>query len=182
MKKTCLVIFGIVCAIMVMSCGSTQPAAAPVATDTPEWLNNFPPEDVLWGIGTAKQSNDSMAMQFAEMRARQSISFQLTAAVKAMLTDYGEDMGATNVTQLQENVGQQLTNTTLTGATPINRWKAPDGTWWYLVQYSKSDAAKLATSFVDNEAARYAEYKTSDALARMNDALATTAKPPVISE
>jgi hypothetical protein len=149
----------------------------------PEWLNDFPPEDVIWGIGTAKQSNDSMAMQFAEMRARQSISFQLTAAVKAMLTDYGEDMGAANVTQLQENVGQQLTNSTLTGAIPIKRWKAQDGTWWYLVQYSKADAAKLATSFVDNEAARYAEYKTSDALARMNSALAaSTSKPPVISE
>jgi hypothetical protein len=183
MKKSCFVIAGIIAALFI-SCSSApapQPAAAP--TDTPPWFNDFPPEDVLWGIGTAKQSNDSMSMQFAEMRARQSIAFQLEAAVKAMLTDYGEDMGSTNITQLQENVGQQLAQANLTGAIPIQRWKAPDGTYWYLVQYKRADAAKYATSVVDGEAARYAEYKTSDALARMNAALAESkTKPPVVGD
>jgi hypothetical protein len=181
MKKSCFVIIGIIAALVVSCKSAPAPQPQAAATDTPEWFNDFPPEDVIWGIGTAKQSNDSMSMQFAEARARQSIAFQLEAAVKAMLTDYGEDMGSQNITNLQESIGQQLAQAKLTGAIPIKRWKAPDGTYWYLVQYSRADAAKYATSVVDGEAARYAEYKTSDALARMNAALAESkAKPLVI--
>jgi hypothetical protein len=184
MKKSCFVIAGIICMVLAMGCGSAPAAApAPVAAapaTEPPWFNDFPPEDVLWGIGTAKQSNDSMSMEFAEMRARQSISRQLSAAVSGMLTDHAEDIGVKNVTQLQERIGRQLNNNTLTGARPLQRWKAPDGTFWYLVEYRKADAAKYATSVVDAEAALYSEYKSSDALARLDAALAASKEKPLV--
>ncbi|MDR0877521.1 MAG: hypothetical protein LBN21_05670, partial [Treponema sp.] len=69
MKKA---VFGILALALVMSvvaCGSA-PAAAPVTVDQPEWLNDFPPEDALWGIGIAKQSSANMSMTTAEARAR----------------------------------------------------------------------------------------------------------------
>jgi hypothetical protein len=69
-------------------------------------------------------------------------------------------------------VSRQLTSAQLTGATPIKRWKAADGTWWFLVQYSKAEAAKATADIINTEAARYAEFKTMDALRMMDAELA----------
>jgi hypothetical protein len=150
--------------------------------NTPEWLNDFPPDDVLWGIGVAKQSSENMSMTMAESRARQNIAFQLSTEVEAMITDYARDAGTINdqaSLQLAETVGRQITQTTLSGVSPVKRWKANDGTWWYLVQLKKSDAARIASDIIDNEAARYAEFKTMEALKMMDAQLAKKNDKPV---
>jgi GH24 family phage-related lysozyme (muramidase) len=150
--------------------------------DTPEWLNEFPPEDAMWGIGAAKQSTESLSMTMAEARARQSIAQQLSTRARGMITDFARDAGSgasQSSTQLAEAVSRQLTEAELTGATPIRRWKGPDGTWWYLVQYPKAEAAKTAAGVVDTEAARYAEFKAMDALRMMDAELAASREKAV---
>jgi hypothetical protein len=156
----------------------------------PDFVLNPPITDgVILGIGSAKLQSDQQSMQFADSRARQDIAFQLSAQVQAMLTDYARTAGtATDTTALQlaENVGRQLTDNTLSGASTIKREKTKDGTWWALVSYDKAAASKLAAdttkAAIDNEAARYAEFKAMEATKLMDAQLEKAQlKPTVVS-
>jgi hypothetical protein len=180
MKKA---FFGIMALALVglMSCAST-PVAAPSAgpADTPPWLNDIAPEDALWGIGIAKQSTDSMSMTTAEARARVAVARQLSTKVQAMFTDYNLDAGPAGnqaSTSLQEDVSRQITNIDVSGASVIKKWKAPDGTWWYLVQYKTSDAKAAVTSILGNQEAQYAQFKAKQALDILDAQLAKKEKP-----
>jgi hypothetical protein len=121
-----------------------------------------------------------MSMTTAEERARVSVARQLSSKVQAMFTDYNQDAGnagsQVNVS-LQENVSRSITNATVSGARPIQRWKAPDGTWWYLVDLKKSDALAAISSIIDRESAAFAEFKTQQALAYLDAQIAKTEKP-----
>jgi len=180
MKKTCLFLLVLAFGLAFSACGSKPAAVANVPANTPEWLNDFPPEDAIWGVGSAKQSSESMSMTTAEARARTAIARQLNTKVQAMFTDYNLDAG--NVrnqanTSLQEDVSRQITNMDVSGARPIKRWKAPDGTWWYLVEMKKTDAKNQVSSILRNEEAAYAQFKTQQALQMLDAQLAKNEKP-----
>jgi hypothetical protein len=165
------------------ACGTGPKATGP--TNTPEWLNDFPPEDAIWGIGLAKQSSAHMSMTTAEARGRVAIARQLTTKVQAMFTDYNLDAG--NVSRqanasLQEDVSRQITNMDVSGAQAIKKWEAPDGTWWYLVEMRKTDARNSVASILGNEEAAYAQFKAQQALDYMDAQLAKNEKPYQVSE
>jgi hypothetical protein len=168
MKRFCLICLIIALVFMAAACGTTPASTTKTGpTNTPEWLNDFPPEDVLWGIGIAKQSSPSMSMTTAEARARVGIARQLQTKVQAMFTDYNLDAGNVNNqanTSLQEDVSRQITNMDVSGARPIKRWEAPDGTWWFLVEFKKSDAKTAVASILRNEQAAFAQFKAQQAL------------------
>jgi hypothetical protein len=181
MKKLSVVLFCLL-AVLALGCKSTPPDTRVDDPNVPEWLNDFPPEDVLWGIGTAKQSTDNMSMTMAEARARQNIANQLSVEVQGMITDYARDAGTINnqtSLALAETVGRQITEAKLTGVTPITRWRSPNGAWWYRVQLKKADAAQAAADIIDSEAARYSEFKTMEALKLMDAQLAKKNDKPV---
>jgi hypothetical protein len=121
-----------------------------------------------------------MSMTTAEARARVAIARQLNTKVQAMFTDYNLDAG--NVSNqanasLQEDVSRQITNLDVSGARPIERWEAPDGTWWFLVEYKKSDARNAIASLLGNEEAAFAQFKAQQALQMMDAQLAKNEKP-----
>jgi hypothetical protein len=182
MKKTCSILLVLSLLFMAASCAS-KPASSSATTgptNTPEWLNDFPPEDVLWGIGIAKQSSTQMSMTTAEARARVAIARQLQTKVQAMFTDYNLDAGNVDNqanASLQEDVSRQITNIDVSGARPVKRWEAPDGTWWYLVEYKKSDARTSVASILGNEEAAFAQFKAQQALQYMDAQLAKNEKP-----
>jgi len=181
MKRACLILLVLSLTFMAVACKSTPPAAATTAgpTNTPEWLNDFPPEDVLWGIGIAKQSSPHMSMATAEARARTAIARQLSTKVQAMFTDYNLDAGNVNAqanSSLQEDVSRQITNMDVSGARPIKRWEAPDGTWWYLVEFKKSDAKSTVASILGNQEAAFAQFKAQQALDMLDSQLAKQEK------
>jgi hypothetical protein len=170
MKKISIVLVCLL-AVLALGCKSTPPDTRVSDPNVPEWLNDFPPEDVLWGIGIAKQSTDNMSMTMAEARARQGIANQLSVEVQGMITDYARDAGTINnqtSLALAESVSRQVTEAKLTGAIPITRWRAPNGTWWFRVQLKKSDAAQAVADIIDSEAARYSEFKAMEALKLMD--------------
>jgi hypothetical protein len=130
-----------------------------------------------------------MSMTMAETRARAGIARQLNAKVEDMVTDYSRDagtVGSQTALSLQEVVTRQVTSMQLNGTRPLQRWKAPDGTYWFLLSYSKADAQKvlseLINSTVDSEAARYAEFKTDEALRMLDAQLAKNEKPVMVNE
>jgi hypothetical protein len=184
MKKGIVSILVIMLAFAAISCGSAPPPPAAGPANTPPWLNDFPPEDAIWGIGSARQSSDQMSMDTAEARARVSIARQLDTKVQAMFTDYNLDAG--NVgnqanASMQENVSRQVTNMNVSGARPIQRWKAPDNTWWYLVEFKKSDAKNAVASILNNQEAQFAQFKAQQALDMLDAQLARNERPAVVN-
>jgi len=182
MKKFSLILLILAVGFALAGCASKKPSLGS-ASDVPPWLNDFPSDDVIWGIGSAKQSSESMSMTTAEARARTAIARQLETKVQAMFTDYNLDAG--NVknqanTSLQENVSRQITNVDISGAKPIQRWKGKDGTWWCLVELKKSDAKEKVSSILKNEEAAYAQFKAQQALQMMDAQLAKKEKPLLV--
>ena len=37
----------------------------------------------------------------------------------------------------------------------VERWQAPDGTWWFLVEYKKSDVINVITTILQRTQASY---------------------------
>jgi len=187
MKKFSLILLVLAVGFAFAGCATKKEAKPSLgsATDVPSWLNDFPPDDVIWGIGIAKQSSESMSMTTAEARARVAIARQLETKVQAMFTDYNLDAG--NVknqanSSLQEDVSRQITNVDISGAKPIKRWKGADGTWWYLVEMKKSDAKDKLTSIIKNEEAAYAQFKAQQALQMLDKQLGKSDAPLQVNQ
>jgi hypothetical protein len=182
MKKICLFLLVLSLGFVTSACKSSPESASTTTgpTDTPEWFNDFPEEDNMWGIGVAKQSSPSMSMTTAEARARVSITRQINTTVQSMFTDYNLDAG--NVgnqasTSMQEDVSRQITDLDVSGARPIKRWQAPDGTWWYLVEMKKSDIKEQVASILGNQEAAFAQFKAQQALGILDKLLEGRKQP-----
>ena len=170
MKKGFVSILILVLAFLVFGCGSSpQKVSDP---SMPPWINERPPEDMLWGIGVADNAQVQMRMTMADSRARQDLSRQLQVLTQGMVTDYAREAGGINNTaalQFSETITRQLSQATLSGAVREQVWTAPDNkTLWTRLQMSKADAAREIQKAVDSEAARYAEFKAMDALKEMD--------------
>lgn len=119
-----------------------------VAADIPDWyLNPAPPEDVLWGVGSAKMPDVPMAMVTAEARARESLAYTLSTTV----TDTGEGLSLTSTAEIK-------------GAQVIKRAVGKDGVAYVLVEMAKP-------FLFDDGAAGYAEFKAGEALRLLDEAL-----------
>jgi len=176
-------------AFFAISCASAPaPAAAPapVVVDFPPWINDMPPEDLLWGIGIADNVQMQMRMTMADSRARQDIARQLNTVVQGMVTDYAREAGGISgaaVTHFQETISRQVSEATLQGVVRDEQWMAPDGrTLWMRVRMNKADASRAAAEeiarAVDSDAAAFAQWRAMDALNRMDDHLARNPTTP----
>ena len=186
MKKTCFILMIVSLVFSMTGCASKPPAPVQSGpTSTPEWLNDLPSDDVIWGIGVAKQSSVNLSMTTAEARARTAVARQLDTLVQAMFTDYNIDAGTAGNqanASMQEDVSRQITDINLSGAKPIKRWEAPDGTWWYLVEYKKSEAKSAIASILNNEEALYAQFKAQQALGILDAKLSKNEKPQRVDQ
>ena len=186
MKKTYFIILGFVClALAMISCKSSPTTQSLKIRDEniPEWINDFPPEGLLWGIGSAKSSIDSLAMETAELRARQDVSRQLTVLTDGLIETFAQEAGSTDsqaALEYKQSVARGLTSANLVGAVPVKRWKAPDGTWWYQIQIEKAAAAQVAAGIIESEASLYAQFKAQNALQKMDDLLEKKKSGPII--
>ena len=188
MKKTVLSLLVLSLAFFAFGCRGT-PAPAPVAAadpTMPPWVNDVPPENVLWGIGVADNVLINMRMDVADSRARQDIARQLNTVVHGMVVDYAREAGGiadAAVVQFQETVSRQVTEATLRGVHRDVMWTAPDGrTLWMRVRMNKVDASMAAadeiTRAIDSDAAAFAQWRAMDALNRMDDQLSRNPPSP----
>ena len=185
MKKGIVFILVLALAIFAFSCGSTPPPAAPAGVSDPTmppWVNEQPPEDMLWGIGVSSNAQQQMRMTMADAGARQDIARQLQVLAQGMVTDYAREAGGignTAAIQFQESVSRQISQANLQGAVRDLMWTTPDGkTLWMRLKMAKADAAKETQKAIDSEAARYAEFKAMDALRMMDMQLEKNSTSP----
>ena len=115
-------------AMTVVGCGGDKKPADEKKADVPEWLNDFPPEDVLWGIGTAQTESDGESILLAEDRARTSIARQLNTRIRSLINE-----------EQSVEIVQSITSQIVIGSRVTRRYKAKDGTWWCVVELTKAN-------------------------------------------
>lgn len=179
MKRNYLILSAlfVVLALGLTACGSTPstpPAAKP--SDVPAFYLNPPQaDDALYGVGSAKMSKLDTSRKMAISRAREDIAFQMSASIKAAITDYAQESGAdgnNQVLSFVETVSKQITETTLSGAKVEQVVSGQDGTIYALVSYPLNAFKEQAVKeFTRNEDAAFAEFKASQALDKLDSEL-----------
>ena len=194
MKKLSIALLVLMVAMFAMSCASAPapaPAPAPVAEPDKSGLPDFvlnPPmaTDAIYGVGFAKQSTMALSIKVAETNARADIASQIETTIQEAITAYAQEAGVDNNTQLisfVETITRQITDTTLSGATPKSRVPMDDGGVWVLMVYGKDalidSFEDVAEGFERNEDAAFAEFKAASALEKLDYQLANN---PTVSE
>ena len=71
MKKSIISILVIVLAVFAFGCKSSPKVSDP---SMPPWINEKPPEGMLWGIGVSSNVQQQMRMTMADSGARQDLA------------------------------------------------------------------------------------------------------------
>lgn len=195
MKKIKVILLVLMVALFAVSCASTpesapEPAkvAEPKKSNLPDFVLNPPmATDAIYGVGYAKQSSVALSIKVAETNARADIASQIKTTIQEAITAYAQEAGVDNNTQLisfVETITRQITDTTLSGATPQSRAPMEDGGVWVLMVYGKdslSDSFEdVAKEFERNEDAAFAEFKAAQAIEKLDYQLSnnpTVSKP-----
>ncbi|MDC7233586.1 MAG: LPP20 family lipoprotein [Spirochaetales bacterium] len=177
MKKNAVIISALMALVLLAGCASGGGEKVKQRRDLPEWFLNPPvAEEVIYGLGMAKMSSDSLSRDTAIARARKDVALQVSTRVQSMMTDYAQEAGAEGNTQtinFVESVTKQVADVELRGATTEKVYPAEDGNWFAMVSYPKSNMAEdVAGIFSRNEDAAFAEFKADEALRMLEQSLA----------
>jgi hypothetical protein len=180
-KTLTLMAAAILAAALLSSC-----ASAPAGAGRPDWVLN-PPEDAdtIYGIGTMTSTNESVGWKAAENRARSSISYQLTALVEGMQTDYQTQAGAAGVTETQEffeDVNRQLTANALGSAKIVKRGLGGKDTYYALASYSTAAVKAEVQAQIESAAVKGVKLDAQAALGSLDNNLAKKTKPAVVDQ
>jgi len=150
--------------------------------NSPEWVNIIPPDEAVYGIGTAKMSNLSMSMTTAEARARTAIFRYINETAQAAIRDYFTGSGDSSgpaASAYMESAAVKISGMEISGALPVNRWQAADSTWWYLAEYKKSELKTALTIIFESMQNDFPQYDYRDILKCLDNALAVNNRPVI---
>ena len=173
--------------LFAMSCASkpdkkekkAEPKKQEQSADLPDFVMNPPQaQDALFGTGSSKMSDFSLARNAAAAEARAQIASQINAEVKQAVTNYAQESGADDETQtlnFAESITRQITSEKIQGSRISEVARTDDGTVWVLVEYRKNALEGILEEAVDNakkdfnrdEGAAFAEFKAQEALKQM---------------
>ncbi|MDR0411504.1 MAG: hypothetical protein LBH75_05985 [Treponema sp.] len=160
------------------------PPPATEVKNVPDWISLPPPEDELWGIGSAFAVKDYDAMLTAETRAKAAIVQQLELYLGDVFTLYNNQANVENkaTAALIEDAVFRLDNMLLKESIVNMRQQMPDKTWWYRVGYKKTDARSTVFQILDSEIEQYPEFNPNRAIVFFDEQMAKNSVPIVISE
>ncbi len=169
MKKNVIVISALMALVLLAGCASGSGEKVKERRDLPEWFLNPPvSEDVIYGLGMAKMSSDSLSRDTAIARARKDVALQVSTRVQSMMTDYAQEAGAEGNSQtinFVESITKQVADVELRNAVTEKVYAAVDGNWFAMVSYPKGQFSEdVAAIFSRNEDAAFAEFKADQAL------------------
>jgi len=178
MKKITIALLIVMVSLFAISCASAPEAKVvePQKSNLPDFVLNPPmATDAIYGVGYAKQSSMALSIKVAETNARADIASQIETTIQEAITAYAQEAGEGENTQLisfVETITRQITDTTLSGATPQSRAPMEDGGVWVLMVYGKEalldSFEEVAGEFERNDAAAFAEFKASQALEKLD--------------
>jgi len=150
-----ITVFAILAILLLNCCTDQQPKLEETKGDTPDWLNNVPPEDVLWGIGIGNLSTVKASCELAKFNAQTDISRQIAYYVKnvSYSTDqpFQDDLiNKLNTYQnefyksLMDNISEQVSFELSELVKIERRTKTANGDIWYLLSIKKEDAENIS--------------------------------------
>ena len=130
-KKIILILLAL---SLIVSCASTETDIDAVNEDgSPVWVKDVPESrKFIYGVGSAKLSNDNNSQNSADARARADLARKLQATIQEATVNYTNDAEG-SLLNAYEQLTMQMVNFTVQGIKIEQRWKAPDGTIWSLV-------------------------------------------------
>lgn len=130
-KKIILILLAL---SLIVSCASTETDIDAVNEDgSPVWVTDVPESrKFIYGVGSAKLSNDNNSQNSADARARADLARKLQATIQEATVNYTNDAEG-SLLNAYEQLTMQMVNFTVHGIKIEQRWKAPDGTIWSLV-------------------------------------------------
>lgn len=193
MKKIVLLLFLCVAALLLVACITVSApvapphqdpapqAAAAAAVDIPDFFLSPPvEEDQFVGLGLANLNDTNLSRRTALARARADIATQVSVSVESMLTDYAQQAGTGNDTQVVsfvEQITKEVADIELQGAVTKEQYAASDGTWYAMVYFPKDALIEdVSEVFERSEGAAFAEFQAAQALERLNAEVANN--PP----
>ena len=130
-KKIILILLAL---SLIVSCASTETDIDAVNEDgSPVWVTDVPESrKFIYGVGSAKLTNDNNSQNSADARARADLARKLQATIQEATVNYTNDAEG-SLLNAYEQLTMQMVNFTVQGIKIEQRWKAPDGTIWSLV-------------------------------------------------
>ena len=151
MKKTHLIVFAVLIAILALSCASKKDVVVDAperksAGGLPQFVRDYikkAGDDTLVGVGTAKMATLNQSRTLAQTRARAEISRQLETIIQDMVRDYtaGSEVDHSAVLQFNEQITVALSKATLVGASIVDEDMDQNENYWVVIMLNKANAA-----------------------------------------
>lgn len=186
MKKLIFIAVAAVMLLSLFACPSAPPVAPPPPPMEPQQQENIPDfvlnppiaEDAFYGVGYGKKADLSRSLAAAKNSARVDISMQVEVQIQAAITDYYQEAGAEDNSQMihfYESVSRSITDTKLAGSRVKKQQPMSDGGVWVLIEYSlnqfRDDFVDAVDEFTRNDDAAFAEFKAEEALRFLDEKL-----------
>ena len=143
--------------------------------DVPSWFLIVPEaEDAIYGIGSAKKQNPSLAKKAATARARDEIAQSVKTKVSNMMKDFMQESGVGDNAQaleFTESVSKQVSSVSLAGSKIKEVYPAKDGTIYVLVEYPLNGVRDSALQEARKREALYNEFKAQKGFEDLEEAI-----------
>jgi hypothetical protein len=171
MKKVCLFLIIVAPLAPFFTCKShpSTEGSDSLETDanTPQWVSELPPADMIWGVGSALGEKQSDAIWTAEKRGKESVGWMLKAYVSDVFKEYSDVPH-----EAVENINDKIMRAPFDEAAAVLRWKAPNGAWWYRIEYKKTDARVFLSGIFDEEEELFPEFDATRAMQLLDSRMA----------
>lgn len=130
MKKLFVIL---VIAIMLASCATETDITEKNADGSPIWTTEVPQSNkYVYGVGSAKLSNQQNSRTAADANARADLSRKLQVMLNDAVSVYSNDSEG-SVLAAYEQITVQTVSMSIRGIKTEQSWTAPDGTVWTIV-------------------------------------------------
>lgn len=149
MKKKLIYIF--ISLVLITGCASSGNKGTDRKKDIPRWYAKPPKSDlVIYGLGSAKMSNDSMSQNTAISRARTDIVIQINDRLNSVMTLYYQESGSVNsqAVNYMNSINRKVIDVELTEAVLEKIYVATDETWYALVSYPSNKIINIVTEIL----------------------------------
>lgn len=163
--------------ILLAGCASNRSGSTEQSKmkDVPEWFLILPDaEDAIYGVGSAKKQNPSLAKKAATARARDDIASTVKTKVGTIIEDFMDEAGVgenARARELTVSVSKQVSSVSLSGSKIIKVYPANDGTIYVLVEYSLNGVRDVALQEVRKHEALYNEFKAEQGFDKLENAI-----------
>lgn len=172
-----IILISLISAMLLAGCASSRSGSTEASRmgDVPTWFL-MPPsvEDAIYGVGSAKKQNPSLARKAATARARDEIAQSVNVKVTNMLKDFMQESGVgenAQALEFTESVSKQVASVSLQGSSIKEAYIGKDGTFYVMVEYPLKSLRQASLDEAKKQEALYNEFKATQGFNELEKAI-----------